>query len=165
MLLLAIVMLLFAPDTLKSLFDPSATTELEGVYALANMLAGAIAYLGMFVVMRINLRRRFFIWNIALLFFCFFQQILGALPFITKLNLWFKWAVLQVVACFCYMGPFMLIFFLGKSTVGPESLIFFAPFPLFALASFLYLKFEVLKENPMAKLLVLHPRGRTLLEA
>jgi len=100
-----------------------------------------------------------------------FQNFHKIMPYFTKQKLWLKFLILHFIAFFCSPMSIYLIknlytyFYYSKEIYWDPTtiLLFLSPNLVFLTGSFIYLKFYVLKQNPIYQLILLHPEGKKLL--
>jgi hypothetical protein len=107
---------------------------------------------------------------LASVFFSF-QNFHKILPYFTKQKLWLKFIILHFVAFLCSPAAVVSIIILYNYFEYNQKiywdfafiLLISSPNLVFLIGSFIYLRFYVLKQNPIYQLILLHPEGKRLL--
>jgi hypothetical protein len=114
----------------------------------------------------IKLKRKILGLSIIDTIFCPFANFLKLLPYVGKMNVWIKWVFLFCLPSIVFSYSLGLYF--HKIPISGDgyialSVLYIIPAFILILLSFLYLKYIVLKANPIYHLILLHPEGRKLL--
>jgi hypothetical protein len=125
-----------------------------------------IYFIFLLIFTHIKLKRKFFSLSIIDTIFCPFANFLKLLPYVGKMNVWVKWIFLFCLPTTVFSAFFGVCF--DETSMSSDdyiglSVFYILPTLVLISLSFLYLKYIVLKANPIYHLILLHPEGRKLL--
>ncbi|MDM8556570.1 NACHT domain-containing protein [Desulfococcaceae bacterium HSG7] len=153
-------------------FDVNYCVNDEYKYAVFFGMLFCVYYIFLILYTHLKMKRNVFSFSIIDTIFCPFSNFLKLIPYVIKIGVWINWIILFCVPSVTFTYFFGLYFdsLSGQNTgiiksIMLLSLPYFYIIPSFVLIllSFLYLKYIVLKANPIYHLMLLHPEGRKVL--